>query len=158
MELVILGIIKVFDNVVSTAKNITTYKNKKLLTSLLVVISQFMFYAVIKSVVAENNLESTIVVCICSGVGTYIAMAISDKLKSDSTFTNILTCSCDDSISELCDYLLEHKIKYIPVDSYDRSNNKTRTVLAFAATRYESKLIDAFLENSSTKYLRQILR
>ena len=58
----------------------------------------------------------------------------------------------------LCDYCLEYNIKYIPVDSYNRRNEKTKTVLVFATTRYESKLIDKFLENSDVKYLRQILR
>ena len=128
-----------------------------MLTSVLVIISQFMFYFIVKSIVSDGSTISTIVVCICSGVGTYVAMAINDKTKKDVLFTNILTCSCEDSISELCAYLLDNKIKYIPVDSYSRSNERTKTVLAFATTRFESKLIDKFLENSDVKYLRQIL-
>lgn len=157
MEIILLGLIKVLDNVILTAKSITTYQNKRIVTSLLVVLSQFMFYFLIKSVVADDSIISTSVVCICSGIGTYIAMVLNDKFKKDSTYTNILTCSCEDSITELCDYLLKNKIKYIPVDSYNRRNEKTRTVMAFATTRYESKLIDTFLEKSSTKYLREIL-
>lgn len=157
MELFILGLIKVIDNVISTAKSITTYQNKKVITSILVIISQFLFYSVIKSVVSDDSLLSIIIVCICSGIGTYLAMLFNEKFKKDITYTNILTCSCDDSISELCSYLLENKIKYIPVDSYDRKNKHSITVLAFASTRYESRLIDTFLENSEVKYLRQIL-
>lgn len=157
MEILLLAFIKIFDNMITTAKSITTYQNKKIITSLLVVISQFMFYFIIKSVVADSSLITTLVVCICSGIGTYIAMLISDKTKRDVTYTNILTCSCEDSIDELCDYLLIHKIKYIPVDSYNRRNERTRTVLAFATTKYESSLIDTFLDKSETKYLRQIL-
>lgn len=157
LSVVLLGVIKVLDNVISTAKSITTYQNKKLLTSFLVIISQFMFYFIVKSIVSDGSTLSTIIVCICSGVGTYVAMAINDKTKKDVLFTNILTCSCEDSISELCAYLLDNKIKYIPVDSYSRSNERTKTVLAFATTRFESKLIDKFLENSDVKYLRQIL-
>lgn len=157
LSVILLGVIKVLDNVISTAKSITTYQNKKLLTSFLVIISQFMFYFIVKSIVSDGSTLSTIIVCICSGVGTYVAMAINDKTKKDVLFTNILTCSCEDSISELCAYLLDNKIKYIPVDSYSRSNERTKTVLAFATTRFESKLIDKFLENSDVKYLRQIL-
>lgn len=156
-EIILLGFIKVIDNVITTAKSITTYQNKKLITSILVVISQFMFYFIVKSIVSDGSIISTIVVCICSGIGTYIAMCISDRFKKDATYTNILTCSSTDSIDTMCDYLLEHKIKYIPVDSYSRSNNRTKTILAFAQTKYESKLIDEFLKNSDTKYLRQIL-
>lgn len=157
MELVLLGLVKVLDNVISTAKSITTYKNKKLLTSILVVISQFLFYFVVKSIVQDSSTITTIVVCICSGIGTYVAMLISEKTARDVTYMNILTCDCNDSTDALCDYLLEHKIKYIPVDSYDRQNKSTRTVMAFAANKYESSLIDNFLKNSDTKYLRQVL-
>lgn len=157
LELILLGVIKVFDNVITTAKSITTYQNKKVLTSILVIISQFMFYFIIDAVVSDSSTASTITVCVCSGIGTYIAMFISDRFKKDSTYTNILTCSCTESVDELCEYLLNHNIKYIPVDSYNRRDEKTKTVFAFAQTRYESKLIDEFLEQSKTKYLRQIL-
>lgn len=158
MELLVLGLIKVIDNIIMTAKSITTYQNKKFITSILVIISQFMFYYIIDSVVADESQLTTIIICICSGIGTYIAMLINDKTKRDSTYTNILTCSRTESVEELCDYLLSHKIKYIALDSYSRSKEATLTVMAFAQTKYESSLIDKFLENSNTKYLRQVIR
>ena len=158
MEIIILCIIKVLDNMITTAKNLTTYQNKKILTAILVTISQLMFYIVIKSVVQDNSIITTLVVCVCSGIGTYIMMFVNDKTKRDTTYTNILTCSNTDSIEELCDYLLSNKIKYIALDSYSRSRKDTITVMAFAKTKHESSLIDSFLENSETKYLRQILR
>ena len=158
MEFLILGIIKILDNIISTAKTITTYQNKKIMTSLLVIISQLMFYYLIASVVEKNDTITTLMVCICSGIGTYIAMLINDKTKRDITYTNILTCSRTESVEDLCDYLLEHKIKYIALDSYNRKKEDTLTVLAFAQTKYESSLIDQFLETSNVKYLRQIIR
>ena len=158
MEFLILGLIKILDNIISTAKTITTYQNKKIMTSLLVIISQLMFYYLIASVVEKNDTITTLMVCICSGIGTYIAMLINDKTKRDITYTNILTCSRTESVEDLCDYLLEHKIKYIALDSYNRKKEDTLTVLAFAQTKYESSLTDQFLETSNVKYLRQIIR
>lgn len=157
MEYFIIGLIKIIDNIIGTAKTITTYQGKKIITCLLTIVSQFIFYFVVKSVVADESLTTIIVVCICSGIGTYLAMFANDKFSKDSTYTNILTCKCNDDITPLCEYLLENKIKFIPVDSYNKENEKTRTVLAFATTRYESKLINQFLEKSDTKYLRQVL-
>lgn len=46
----LLFIIKVLDNIITTAKSITIYKNKEILSSILVIISQLMFYFVIKQV------------------------------------------------------------------------------------------------------------
>lgn len=158
MELLILGLIKIFDNIIGTIKNIFIYKNKKLWTSLMVVISQFLFYFVIQSVASDDSLLTITVISICSGIGTYIAMFANDRFQKEATYTNILTCSCEDSITGLCDYLLSNDIKYIPVDSYNRENKPTKTVLAFASTRHESRLIDEFIANSSVKYLRQVLK
>lgn len=158
IKIIALGLIKVLDNVITTAKSITTYQNKKIITSILVIISQFLFYFVIKSVVADSSVTSIMVVCICSGLGTFIAMFLNDKYKRDDVYTNILTCSCTDNIDALCDYLLAHKIKCISVDSYSRNNQHTKTVFAFAKTKHESEIIDLFLEKSEIKYLRQILK
>lgn len=158
MELLILGLIKIFDNIIGTVKNIFIYKNSKFWTSIMVIISQFLFYFVIQSVAADDSLITITVISICSGIGTYIAMFANDRFQKEATYTNILTCSCEESITELCDYLLTNKIKYIPVDSYDRENKSTKTVMAFATTRHESILIDEFIANSNTKYLRQVLK
>lgn len=158
LNLLILGLVKILDNIVSTAKTITTYQNKKVLSSLLVVVSQLMFYYLVASVVENGDTITTVVVCVCSGIGTYLAMLVNDKTKRDMTYTNILTCSRTESVESLCDYLLAHKIKYIALDSYNRKKEDTLTVLAFAQTKYESSLIDEFLKNSDVKFLRQIIR
>lgn len=158
MELLVLGLVKILDNILSTAKTITTYQNKKVVSSLLVVISQLMFYYLIASVVEKGDTLTTLVVCLCSGVGTYLAMLVNDRMKRDTTFTNILTCSRTESVEALCDYLLENKIKYIALDSYGRHKEDTLTVLAFAKTKYESNLIDQFLKDSDVKFLRQVIR
>ena len=157
MELLIMGLIKVVDNMITTAKNIATYKNKKLLTALLVAISQMMFNMLTKLIVSEDSLLTDIVVSVGAFIGTYLVMLINEKAQKDATYTNILTCSSTASIEELCDYLFQHNIKCIPFPSKGKHKEDTLTVLAFATTRYESKLIDVFLEESETKYLRQVL-
>ena len=158
MDLIIIGLIKVLDNMISTAKNITTYKNKKLLTSLLVVLSQFLFYFLIKSVVSDDSMVTIAVVCLCSGVGTYISKFINDVAKRDATYTNILTCRCDDNITDLVSYLLSHKIEHIVFDSYNLDGEKNRTILVFARTKAESSLIDEFTQKSSVKFFRKVLK
>lgn len=158
MEFIILGIIKIIDNMISTAKNITTYKGKKLLTSLLVIISQFLFYFLIDSVVSDDSYTTIIVICICSGVGTYIAMYINDVAKRDATYTNILTCKCDDNITDLVSYLLSHSIEHIVFDSYNLDGEENRTILVFARTKVESSLIDEFTQKSSVKFFRKVLK
>lgn len=157
-QLIILGLVKIVDNMIMTAKSITTYQNKKILTALLVIISQFIFYFVVKEVSNDSSILSIAVVSVCSGIGTYIMMFGSDKMTKDLTYTNIIDCKCDEDTEKLSKYLLENNIKIVPVASYNyKTNEPTKTIIAFASTRYESKLIDTFLEKSDTKYLRQVL-
>ena len=82
IQYLLLGLIKVLDNIIITAKNITTYQNKKIVTGLLTIISQFMFYYLIKSVVSDGSNTSIAIICICSGIGTFIAMQLNEVFKS----------------------------------------------------------------------------
>ena len=81
MTYVILALIKVFDNVVLTAKSIATYKEYKIISSILVVISQLLFYLVIDQVIEDNTMTAIIIVSVASGVGNMLAFVINDKFK-----------------------------------------------------------------------------
>ena len=45
---------------------------------------------------------------------------------------------------------------YKKEDTYNRSFNESLTVMIFSKTKAESKLIDAYLEQTDAKYLRMI--
>lgn len=156
MQHVILALIKILDNVILTLKSIYTYQNKKLLSSILVIVSQLMFYIIIKKVIEDDSMVTILVISFASGIGNYIAFIINDKFKKDDTWTNIITCSNKNDIVKLCTMLKENKIKYLVFDTYNRSFVESLTVMIFAKTKYDSKLIDKFLEQNDIKYLRMI--
>ena len=156
MQYIILMLIKIFDNIILTAKSIATYKGQKILSSILVAVSQLLFYLVIDQVVNDNTMTSIIIVSVASGIGNYIAFIINDKFKKDDTWTNIITCSNKNDMVKLCTMLKEHKIKYLLFDTYSRKFVESLTVMIFSKTKYESKLIDEFLEQNDVKYLRMI--
>ena len=153
---ILLGIIKVIDNVILTAKSLATYKGMKIISSILVIISQLLFYLVIDQVINDSTMLAIIIVGISSGIGNYIAFLINEKFKKDDTWTNILTCSNKKDIVKLCTMLKENKIKYLLFDTYNRSFVESYTVMIFSKTKAESKLIDGFLEQADFKYLRMI--
>lgn len=156
MTYLLLFIIKVLDNIILTAKSITTYQGKKIISSILVVISQLIFYLIIDQVINDSTMLAIIIVSISSGIGNYLAFLINDKFKKDDTWTNILTCSCQEDMTKLCTMLKEHKIKYLLFDTYNRKFTESLTVMVFAKTKADSKLIDKYLESTNVKYLRMI--
>lgn len=154
---VLLAIIKVFDNVIITAKSIATYKERKFLSSILVVVSQLIFYLVIDKVIEDNTLLAIIIVSVSSGVGNYIAFALSSKFKKAAKWTFVITSSNKEELKTLCDYLVEHKIKYIVCNGYNRRWDETVNVMAFSKSKDDSRLIEEFLKHTESKYLKEII-
>jgi hypothetical protein len=157
IEYVILSLVKVLDNIIGTAKSIAVYNERKILSSILVVISQLIFYMVVSQVISDNSLTVIILVSIASGLGNFIAMAINDKVKKDLKYTMIITSSYSEGLRLFCEHLKEHNIKYIVSDGYDRQWNDTMNIIAFSKTKDESRLIKKYLESSNFKYLLEVI-
>lgn len=154
---IVLAIIKILDNVITTFKNITQYKEQKILSSILVIVSQLIFYLVIQQVIEDNTMIAIIIVSVSSGLGNYIAFAINSKFKKAAKWTFVITSSNLNDIQNLCDYLVEHNIKYIANDGYTRKGEHTINVIAFSKSKDESRLIEKFLLNTESKYLKEII-
>lgn len=157
MTYIIFALIKIFDNVILTAKSIATYKEYKIISSILVVISQLIFYLVIDQVINDNTILAIVIVAISSGIGNLVAFFINDKFKKDAKWTMCLTSSNKEDVERLCHYLAEHKIKYLASDGYNRRMEKTINIIAFSKTKSESRLIEKYLATTESKYLKEII-
>lgn len=157
IEYIFLAIIKIFDNVISTAKNICQFKELKMLSSVLTVASQLLFYLVISQVIEDNTFLSIIVVSISAGLGNYLAFLLNSKFKKAAKWTFVIASSNLNDIQKLCNYLAEHNIKYIANDGYTRKGKHTINVIAFSKSKDESRLIEDFLATTESKYLKEII-
>ena len=157
IEYILLAIVKVGDNIIQTAKSISTYKEQKILSSILTIISQLIFYLVISQVIEDNTLLAIVIVSVSSGVGNYIAFTINGKFKKAAKWMFVLTSSDTEDVQRLCGYLAAHKIKYIANNGLTRKNEPTIHVIAFSKSKDDSRLIEKFLENTESKYLKEII-
>lgn len=155
IELAIIFIIKVIDNVLSTAKTILVQKNKALLAGLTVFITQIIFYKLINAV-ADSGELTIYIIALASGIGTQLAIIISNKFSKDKTFVNVIMCDDKEVMMDLRDYLKEHKITNLTTDGYTKDWNKTLAITAYAETKKQSKLLDEYIENSNIKFKRII--
>ena len=154
MQLILLMIIKIIDNILATTKTILTQKGKAALAAITVAFSQFIFFTIVSQIVASDENIKTILVSISSGIGTYLAIKLSDKFSKDKIFVNTILSDDKEAMTQLCEYLREHKIKNLVTDSYTKNWNKTLAVTVFAETKEHSRLVDEFIEKSEKKYLR----
>ena len=157
MSLILLAITKIIDNIIITAKSIATYKEQRLWSSILVVISQFIFYLLISKVISDNSLLAIIVVSVSSGIGNYIAFTLNQKFKKASKWTMVITSSNMDDIKGLCDFLAVHDIKHIVSEGFTRKWEDTLHVIVFSKTKDESRLIESYLNYFDSKYLKEII-
>lgn len=157
MQYIILSLVKLLDNMITTARSITLYQNKSIVSAVLTTISQFLFFFVISGIITDGSITAIFVVSISAGLGSYIASFINNKISKDRTWINIITCSDMDKMEELSKYLYNSKIKCIMYDAYTRSGGKTYTIQAFAKTRFESSLIDEYIKRNNVKCLREIV-
>ena len=72
--LIVFGI-KVFDNIIGTSKTLLIQKNKSILASITVIVSQIIFYKLI-NVVSNDGEYMIYIVALASGLGTYLALKI----------------------------------------------------------------------------------
>ena len=156
-EYLLIAFIKILDNVILTAKSIATYKENKVVSSILVVISQLLFYFLISKVIEDNSLLAIIIVSVSSGIGNYIAFALNNKFKKDSKWTMVIASSSIDDIKGLCDFLAEHNIKYVVNEGFTRKWSSTLHVIAFSKTKDESRLIESYLNCFDSKYLKEVI-
>ncbi len=158
IEYILLAIVKIGDNIVQTAKSISTYKEQKILSSILTIISQLMFYLIISRVIEDNTLLAIIVVSISSGIGNYLAFEINSRFKKDDKWWIYVTTSEIDVMKELCEYLVLNNIKYGALNGFNRRGDNSIHVVIFSKTKEESRLVRAFLDSSDKKYLIEIIR
>lgn len=151
-----LSVVKIIDNVISTEKTLLTQKNKAFAASVLVAISQFIFFFLVSEIATDNNITAFIIVSIASGIGSYIAFFINNKFSRDRTYVNVIMSDNFEEMKKLRGFLAANKITNVVNVSYTLDWEKTLAITAYAETKEQSRLIDEYLNNSDTKFKRMV--
>jgi len=156
INLVVIFIVKVLDNILSTGKTILVQKNKAFLAGLTVVISQIIFYKLIDAVSSSGTDLTIYIISIASGIGTLLAIWISNKFSKDRMYVNIIMCDNRKVMKELRDYLKANKITNLTTDGYTKEWKKTLAITAYLETKEQSRLLDKYIDESDAKFKRII--
>ena len=156
INLVLIFIVKVIDNILGTSKTILIQKNKSFIASITVVISQIIFYKLINVVDGNDGELMIYVIAVASGIGTLLALHISNKFSKDRLFVNVILSDNKEAMMELREFLIENKINNLTTDGYTKDFKKTLAITAYVETKEKSKLLDKYLENSNIKFKRII--
>lgn len=158
LNLSVLFIVKVIDNILGTSKTILVQKNKGVLAAITVVISQVIFYKLIDAVGNSDSDLTMYAIAVASGVGTYLAVKLNDKFSKERTFVNVILSDNREAMEELREYLRKHKITNLATEAFTKEWDKTIAITAYAETKEESRLLDAYIANSEIKFKRVITK
>ena len=101
--------------------------------------------------------EDMLVVAVAGGVGCSLACFINEKMSKDRTYVNVIMSDDLEEMKRLRDFLAQHHITNVASDSYTLDwNAKTISITAYPETKAESRLINEFIADSSTKFKRVI--
>lgn len=154
INVLMVSFVKIIDNILSTGKAILIQRNKAVLAGIFVAVSQIIFYKLIN--VAQNGKYMIYVISVASGVGTYLAIFISNKFSKERLYVNVLLSDDKDAMIDLRNFLQLNKITNLTTDGYTKDFKKTLAVTAYVETKEKSKLLDNYINNSNTKYKRII--
>ena len=139
INLAVLFAAKVADNALSTTKTILVQRSRWILAGIAVIISDFIYFWITKS------------------VGCSLACFINEKMSKDRTYVNVIMSDDLEEMKRLRDFLAKHHITNVASDSYTLDwNAKTISITAYPETKAESRLINGFIADSSTKFKRVI--
>ena len=157
LDLAILFFAKLVDNALSTTKTILIQKNKWVLASIVLAISNAIYFKIAKSIISDESDLALYIVAIASGVGCGLAMVVNNRFSKERTFVNVIMSDDIEAMKALRTFLAENKITNVAADSYTLDwETKTLTITAYAETKHESRLIDEYMEKSTYKYKRLI--
>lgn len=154
INILVVSFVKIIDNILSTGKSILIQRNKAVLAGIFVAVSQIIFYKLIN--VAQNGKYMIYVISVASGIGTYLAIFISNKFSKERLYVNVLLSDDKEAMMDLRNFLQLNKITNLTTDGYTKDFKKTLAVTAYVETKEKSKLLDNYINNSNTKYKRII--
>lgn len=155
-ELLVLFVLKALDNLLSTGKQLLIQRQKPIIAALCVVLSQVIFYKLINEVSAFDGDLAIYIVAVASGAGTLLAVKISDSFSKDRIFVNVILSDDREAMVKLRNFLRDHHIINLAAEGFTKDWNKTIAITAYAETREQSRLIDRYIRESSTKFKRII--
>lgn len=157
IHLAVLFVAKMLDNALSTAKTILIQRNRCFLAGIALILSNYIYFCITKNIVTSESNLAIIVVSVASGVGCWLAMALTNRLSKERTYVNVIMSDDLEAMRQLRDFLAEHHITNVAADSYTLDwNTKTITITAYAETKKESMLINRYIDESPLKFKRVV--
>lgn len=154
--IIVVFMLKLIDNALSTVKTIYIHKEKYLLGGLFNSVSTFFYLIAIVQVTRSNDFFSIVSMCVATFIGTLLPGVIMKRSERDKLFIYDITASDLDEGKEFADIIRDSNIAIKTYISYDCDLNKVLSCKVFCPTKNESKIVDQLLFDTGFKYNKYV--
>lgn len=141
MELILLFIVKLIDQALTTTKSIFVAKGRYLIGAVLNAICTSLYFILIVKVTQSDGIMSIIVVSIASFIGTYLSGTLIKKSEPDKLFIFRVTPSSLESGKQFADEIRNNNLAIHTTVCYDKDMNKNLFCEIYCKTKEESKTV-----------------
>lgn len=124
--LAVMFIAKVIDNAINTTKTIMIQRSRWVLAGIAVILSDFIYFWIMRNVVTSDNMLTMLIVAVAGGVGCSIACFMNDKLSKDRTYVNVIMSDNLEAMKDLIVNQTWRKIHFTAV--FDKSTSESNVV------------------------------
>ena len=110
LYLAILFLAKVVDNTLGTAKTILVQRNRCVLAGVALALSNFIYLSITKDIVTSDSNLALLIVSAASGIGCYLAVALSNQFSKDKTYVNVIMSDNREAMQAFRNFLARHHI------------------------------------------------
>ena len=132
-------------------------KSRWVLAVMAIMLSDFIYYWITKSIVSSDGNLEMMLVSLAGGVGCALACLLNEKLSRDRTYVNVIMSDNLEEMKMLRGFLAKHHITNLTTDSYTLDwDTKTIAITAYPETKAESRLINEYIAERPCKFKRLI--
>lgn len=142
MEILIVFILKLIDNTLSTMKNIFLIKEKFLVSSLLAALSTAVYMFMVMKMAKTDGVISIVAIFAATFIGTLIPGVAVKKTEKVKLFIFDITADNIDNGKEFADILRKANITTNTSMAYNNMMDKTLSIKAYCTNKEESRMVN----------------
>lgn len=142
LELLTLFILKIIDCFCTTTKTLLIIRNKDLLSSICMAISQFFYLTILVKITKNNSLAGILIVCLGAFIGSYIPKLIMRHRDKDKIWSYEILPNDIKQSQMVADKLRDNELEVYTIKGYNFDVDKILTIKVFSNTKDESNLIE----------------
>ena len=148
MTALMVFVLKIFDNGLSTARAIFINKEKYFLGAMLNAASTFFYLVALVELTKNSGMKSILSMCLATFIGTYVPGIMIKKSEREKLYIFDITADTLENGIKFADMIRESNIAVKTYSSYDTNMVKTLSCKAYCTTKEESKFINSRIPKS----------